>query len=480
LRHGRTTTETFPSESLCTLATPNRTDKFQYATYTEQIRNISVDTGKTRPLAWQEEEGEGSEQHVRSPQQRSSPYSSQNTPFTSELDRLSLLDLTLPFQELSKTLRPLTSTLPITLHNLPTIAAAFHDFYSRHTNGNDLIHSGLESALQLQRAIFETTLGETIPHTAEAASDICRIASLRSLEPKIVERAYSTLSLILRTIASALLKPDTSSQVALRDTWNAVRPYLSGSHKQYVRRCVADAWTGVVRKARGDGLARLVKLLLEDSSEGMEAVWSHSLKGASGQLHSRALPIFDLLLDDVGAAPSEEKIQTMNKVITALVHHTSSTTFAPVADILVQRQSTTASPRAIAYLRLLATALGVRKGKRYPESMIKPTMIKLMEAIPALRDPLNDKAWHRWYMQAVIGSLVAGKLAQWLSPGVALIEKLWDALVSWPGAVSGVSLTSDSGRAFCICQCSDQTSVVRCRAIFDPTYRSVSPRDMLR
>lgn len=359
------------------------------------------------------------------------------------------------------------------MHNLPAISAAFHEFYARHTNGNDLIHSGLESALQLHRAVFETTLGEAVPHAPEAAADICRIASLRSLEPKIVERAYSTLSLILRTIASALLRPDTNSQLALRNAWHAVKPYLASAHKQYVRRCVADAWTGIVRKARGEGLARLVKLLLEDPGEGMEAVWAHSLKAPSGQLHSRALPILELLLDDLAAAPTEEKTQTMSKVITALVHHTSSTIFAPVAEAIIKRQSATPSPGAVANLRLLSTALAVRKGKRYPESMIKPTMIKLMEAIPAMRDGSNDNAWHRWYMQAVIGSLIAGKLAQWLSPGVTLIEKLWDALVSWPLEWSQLSLTPDSRGALCIRQRVDQIAVVRCGAVLDSAYRSV-------
>jgi hypothetical protein len=33
-------------------------------------------------------------------------------------------------------------------------------------------------------------------------------------------------------------------------------------------------------------------------------------------------------------------------------------------------------------------------------------------------------------MEAVVGSLMAGKLAQWLSPGVSMVEKYWDIIVS--------------------------------------------------
>lgn len=351
---------------------------------------------------------------------------SQSTPFRSELDRLSLLDLTLPFQALQRTVLPLTTTLPITLHNLPTLASTFHDFYTTINDGQDQMHSGLDSALQLHRALFETTLGEAIAHVAEATSDICRIASLRALEPKLVERAYSTLSLSLRAMASTMLKSDSTSATALSETWAALRPYLASDHKRYIRRCAADAWVGVVRKARGEGLQRLAKMLLEEDTEGMEAIWAHTLRGTSGQLHSRALPIFEILLDNVADRPTEAKSATLLKVTTALVHHTTASTIVPVIETVLKRITPAEEEGSLQHLQVLSTLLYVRKGKRFPEALLKPTMLKLVEIIPSL--PKATLEWRQGLMEAVVGSLIAGKLAQWLSPGVHLIERYWDGI----------------------------------------------------
>lgn len=306
---------------------------------------------------------------------------------------------------------------------------AFHDFYGRLTTGQDLLHSGLDSTLQLHRAIFDTTLGEGTQYVPQAVEDICRIAALRALEPKIVERAYSTLSLILRTMAGSLLKPGFTDE--LRASWDAIRPYLSSDHRKYVRRCVADAWVGVIRKARGDGLHRLTTLLLGNTADAMEAVWAHSLRGSTGQLHSRAVPIYDSLLDDMAANPSAGKLDTMIKVTTSLVHHTTSTTIIPIVESVLKRISNDQSS-STPLLRLLSALLYTRKGKRYPENMLRPTMVKLMETFPNFSEQgVAAPEWRRATLQAVVGSLTAGKLAQWLSPGVALIEKFWEAIVSY-------------------------------------------------
>ena len=300
------------------------------------------------------------------------------------------------------------------------------------SSGQDLVHSGLDSALQLHRAIFETTLGEAVPHTAQAVEDITRVAALKALEPKLVERSYSTLSLILRSVASSLLKSDQGAQQALASTWAAVRPYLSAEHKRYVRRCVADAWVGIIRKARGEGLQRLMELLLQDETEGMEAIWAHSLRGTTGQLHSRALPIYDSLLDDLIKRPEPTRLSIVKKVTTALVHHTTSSTITPIIEAILKRvYAPSSSDSASAYiLRILSTSLFTRKGKRYPESLLKPTMLRLSSLFGSLNVKDGREEWRESLLEAVVGVLMAGKLAQWLSPGVTMIEKLWDEIVS--------------------------------------------------
>jgi U3 small nucleolar RNA-associated protein 20 len=181
---------------------------------------------------------------------------------------LSLLDLTLPFQQLQKTLYPLTTSL--------------YDLYDQVKDGQDNLHSGLDSTLQLHHALFETCQGEALPHLAETTKHLTRVGTLRALHPTLVERTFSTLSLVLRTMSPFILKPSPEAQDALKGTWTEVRPYLKPkTNKKYVRKCIADAWAGIIRKARSEGLARLIDVLLDQEAEGLEAVWTNSLKGTS-------------------------------------------------------------------------------------------------------------------------------------------------------------------------------------------------------
>ncbi|KAL7419756.1 U3 snoRNP protein [Cryptotrichosporon argae] len=391
--------------------------RFRYASYNEKLGNISIDVGKRKGLSWEKDDYAAEAQT--------------STPFKSELARLSLQDLTLPYQSLAGTLAPLTSTLPITLHNLDKIVETFITFLSAVSGGEDNVNSGLDSALSLIAALYETTLSEALPHTPALAAAICRVGALRALEPKLVEAAFSALSAVLRTITPALLKADAE----LRDTWAAVKPYLSG--KAYVRKCVSDAWAGVLRKARGDGLARLLDLLLDGEQRGMEAVWANSMKGTSHHLHSRAEPIFATILDRLGAQHQHTRL--MRGVVTALVHHCSSSATVPLVQAVLARLDTP-KPHL---LDVLSTFLLVRKGKRFSQPLVKPIMVKMQALIPLATGEEDRRA----LTTCIIGALQAGHLAEWLSPGVSLIESLWNAsstseayafvdtliTLSWPG-----------------------------------------------
>lgn len=318
-------------------------------------------------------------------------------------------------------------------------------------NGKDHLDSGLDSALFLHQALFETCLGEALPLVPSTVEALLRVGALRALDPKIIERTYSTISLILRYIAPTLLKPDLTAQDTLSKTWELFRPYLRPKvNKRYVRKCVADAWIGVIRKARSDGLQRVTDVLLLHSDEegGMEAVWAGSLKGAPGHLHSRALAILTILLDRLVASPNEHQLHTLSLVATSLVHHCSSSTIVPIIEAILSRIDPVVSPEpsssshtglayspSTAMLKVLSVILFTRKGKRFPEVPLKSTMVRLqgllvhLSQIPEPDNATEHQEWRKALVACIAGCLQAGKLTQWLSPGVALIEGLWNALV---------------------------------------------------
>ena len=366
----------------------------------------------------------------------------QSTPFTAELSRLSIHDLTLPYQTLARTLAPLSTSLPITLLNLPTIIRTFSEYYATLKDGSDHLNSGLESALSLHNALFATCLSEATAYLPVTARDLIRVGALRALEPKLIEKAFSILSEVLRLLASSLVKPDEVAQATLRATWEEVTPYLRvKENKQYVRKCVSDAWIGVLRKVRGDGLERLMAVLLEEQAEGMEAVWAGSMKGTSGQLHSRALPLFEILLRRTMEKPDDGRLQTVEMVLISLAHYCSAATLAPITTSIVQsfqqsvgQSGTEAVSDQTTLLNLAAAVMFTRRGKRFVEGQIKPTMSVLVDMSALLEERRSGdgeaKEWTDAYVKAVVAALMAGKLEHWLSPGVVLIDKACKGMVS--------------------------------------------------
>lgn len=193
---------------------------------------------------------------------------------------LSLIHLQLPYIAFTKTITPLSTTLPLTLHNYAQLHEAFHTFYtSLPSNPVDLPNSGLNGVLSLHHALVQTVLGECLPFLPSTVQDLLKVGATPALDPALVEKTYSTLSLILRLVAPTLLKSDKVSQAALKESWTYVRAYLRrGENKAYVRKCASEAWSGVVRKARGDQGKRLVEVMTEGAGEGLDGVFSESLK----------------------------------------------------------------------------------------------------------------------------------------------------------------------------------------------------------
>lgn len=82
-------------------------------------------------------------------------------------------------------------------------------------------------------------------------------------------------------------------------------------------------------------------------------------------------------------------------------------------------------------LRLSATLLGVRKGQRLPTSSNEKTttlqtyMIVMQGLTPHVTTGAGFK---REYLKALTGALVAGKVKDWLSPGISLIKATWQVL----------------------------------------------------
>lgn len=432
----------------------------------------------------------------------------QITPLTTALEDLSLLHLTIPYTTLTRQIIPLTRTLPLTLHNLDATQAIFHSFFEGITAASTTESSGLDGVLVLYSKWFETITEEGCGHVVQGAKDLLRIGGLNGLQAVLIEKTYSTLSAIFKTMASSLVSYGNSSKQGtpssktsenqaqrrqiLQALWAECAPYLSTSVKPHVRACVSQAWAVILRRARGDVARDLIEIMVQglvtpgttsdDNTiaaggvKGVASALSESMKGSAQLLHSRATQLYTLLLQhlldttgqssDTGAKTSTPLLSCMVLLTTSLIHHASATAMAPIHALVIRvlkspiadsamsstggfPPSTLTIAQSTAVLRLASTLVGVRKGMRLPPALstsepsaLQQYMHALVAWLPSI-ETIQSSTWRIEYLRCATACLVAGKLGDWLSPGVKLIDKLWETLplpekFSWTAALVGV------------------------------------------
>ncbi|KAJ9108547.1 hypothetical protein QFC19_002263 [Naganishia cerealis] len=488
--------------------------RYRYESYSKQLTHIKVDTGKTKGSSWDEIESG----HVNVEDETAQSV----TPLTTALEDLSLLHLVIPYTTLTRKITPLTRTFPLTLHNLEATQAVFHSFFAGITPASTTESSGLDGVLVLYSKWYETITEEGVGYVVQGAKDLLRIGGLNGLQAVLIEKTYSTLSAIFKTMASSLVsygsntsKSHSSSTTSeakdhgrrrqiLQELWTECAPYLSTSVKPHVRACVAQAWAVILRRARGEVARDLIEIMVEGlvvvgSSEGEDerspvvaagagvkgvaGALSESMKGSAQLLHSRATQLYTLLMQhllgttaktspDAMTTTRTPLLECMVLLTTSLIHHSSATAMAPIHGLVIRVLNapitespppTTASTKPESFpppaltaaqstvaLRLASTLVGVRKGLRLPAavstsepSALQQYMHALVAWLQEIESAHSTPEWRIEYLRCVTACLVAGKLGDWLSPGVKLIDRLWEALplaekFKWTAALVGV------------------------------------------
>lgn len=346
---------------------------------------------------------------------------------------MALLHLVIPYTTLTRQLVPLTKTLPLTLHNLEPTQRLFHEFFQAITPAATTEASGLDGVLVLYSKWFETVSEEGLACLVQAAEDLLRIGALNGLQAVLIEKTYSTLSAIFKTMAPSLVSTQGSKQI-LDGLWTQCAPYLvtTAAVKPHVRACVAQAWAVILRRARGDVAKHLIGVMVRGmetvGERGVASTLAESMKGAQHLLHSRATQLYGMLMQHL--EDGDALLGCMVFLTTSLIHHTSATAMAPIHALVIRELK--APNVSTATLRLAATLVGVRKGMRLPPAVAGElsALQQYMHALVPLLAQLatQDRTWRIEYLRLLTASLVAGKLGDWLSPGVKLIDGVWEAL----------------------------------------------------
>lgn len=415
----------------------------------------------------------------------------QVTPLSTALVDNSLLFLTIPYQELTKKVIPLTRSLPLILHYTPRIQSHFHDYFSSITNLSTKSNSSLDGALLIYEKFFETILDEGVQWLEQATEDLLRIGALSGLEAVLIEKTYSCLSQIFKVLCGKILYAQESttskaqrkssarkkaqqdpthlaSEDRLRTLWNLCRVHLTASAKPHVRNCVANVWAVLLRRARGQSMRNLTMVMVEslddqDSQEGLAAALSDGLKGAPHLLHSRAPQIYTYLLSELLQPGSTRTplIKVMILLSTSLIHHASANAMLPLHELILRllgaeiqtagsskdiqpvNSESELLPRVVTpaqmaiILRIATTMMGVRKGQRIPATTtnnekttcLQAYLVALQKIAPLISSVQESTAeLKKEFLEALTAGLVAGKVKDWLSPGIGTIQATWSSL----------------------------------------------------
>ncbi|EPQ26687.1 uncharacterized protein PFL1_05666 [Pseudozyma flocculosa PF-1] len=257
---------------------------------------------------------------------------------------------------------------------------------------------------------------------------------------------------------------------------------------KHTRRFASEAFAHLLRKTRGKQLDNIIAVLLGDLeamleaedlagryargkrrpssafSRGIAGIWAEGCKSLEKRLHSKTLSLLRALFRSAtgrrpAAAPSSEgrprnyphiaRLTIGRLTLIALVHHTLSSHFAPVVEMLIDlvekrrealeevdaRDAEARTVAAIESVEWLSTAVGVRKGTRVSDDVKAELFSLLLRLSPLLRPGQVQQlkgpdhlAAHDTLKTSLVTlfalCLPTGRIQDLIGPGVKLIDSI--------------------------------------------------------
>ncbi|KAF2495241.1 hypothetical protein BU16DRAFT_509945 [Lophium mytilinum] len=285
------------------------------------------------------------------------------------------------FTKFSREVNSLSESLPQILHHGDRIL----DILLEYIEKGDIW--SLEPLLSLV-GHFAHDLGVRFEkHFARTVSTVSQLAAARQ-EPEIIEWSFTCLAWLFKYL-SRLLVPD------LRPLFDLMAPLLGKRQQKYfVMRFAAESLSFLFRKAAASYhrdkapleniFEHIVKDLqsfsdqknIDQYKQGLMVLITESVKGVQNGVHSGGQVIVQELMSQSYASLKSSEYQELSSsiedvlkgVVTALIHHTNSTTFKPLLTAVLGQIRLHDSPEREDCIRLSAQLIflvsGVRKGNR--------------------------------------------------------------------------------------------------------------------
>lgn len=276
---------------------------------------------------------------------------------------------------------PLADSLPQILHFEDRIMALFVEYISQQEK------ESLEPLLDLLTA-FARDLGPRFEkHYPEALRLIVDIAS-KPQDVEVIEWTFTALAFLFKRLYK-LLVPD------LRPTYDVISSLLGKTKRPpHIARFAAEAMSFLIKKAaapnhRSSALPLIAEHTRKDLYEvhgsrqfelfqdGLMTMYAEAIKGVGETVHSTGPGILITLMESIPSSDfsfTESPLWTNLTcgVITSIIHHSNSSTIAPVSEAIYDQANVAKENRpekgttysGAHLIRALSLLAGVRKGSR--------------------------------------------------------------------------------------------------------------------
>ncbi|TKA30448.1 hypothetical protein B0A50_02675 [Salinomyces thailandicus] len=358
----------------------------RYQSFSERIGKLKIDPIRRR----------------RAVEEREELSDETGTYLGRSLQEWSDLNLSITFTAFAREVAPFADSLPVVLHNESRIM----DLLVTYVEKGDAL--AMEPLLSLMSHFAHDLDTRFEKHFERAVATITAVAA-KHPDPAVVEWSFTCLAWLFKYL-SRLLAPD------LRPLYNLMAPYLGRqSQKPFVIRFAAESLGFLLRKAAAtyerspEPLNQIVSHMLQDCidareqrsanlhQQGIMTLLTDSVQGVQTALHSSGPSIARSLIFSASAASDEGKevaTEIVLGVLTCLIHHTTSETFRPIFETIIERCSDHARDSAVSIsfsCRLLFTVVSVRKGTRVADwKSVMDVLRDMIDRIDSLKGDTEE------------------------------------------------------------------------------------------
>lgn len=346
--------------------------------------------------------------------------------FKNGLDKWTDLNISKPYMSFRREVLPWSDSLAQILHFQDKIFEALSRYISAYDK------EALEPLLDLLTA-FAHDLGARFEKYYPSALTLIVQVAGRPQDAAVIEWAFACLAFLFKYL-SKLIVPN------IIPTYDTIAPLLGRDRNPpHIARFAAEALSFLVKKAaapahREKALPRLIQHARDDLEKnaesrqhglyyhGLATMFAEAMKGQGRVVHTTGPEILKALIASV---PSDQALSTrpamwsdlVCAVLVSLVHHTTSETFSPILEVVLQAAQEDSQkdgdlPRSCLHIRLFGTMTGVRKGSRISQwSELLTLQMSCLKNAAASRKPVQGQADALFWQQVVVNVAIVWQQA---------------------------------------------------------------------